>query len=203
MAFSEKTKMEAKRRAAFRCVICQKPFVEIHHIIPQHVGGSDELSNAAPLCAGCHDLYGDNPSKRKQIREMRDFWYDVVQKRMQGDLDVMFSAKSQKNISNPHKGIAIYHYVYRHEDFETTADILFKLIVNAQKRYPNTARHLYLDIEEHLNKNGGYDTDMFELQTHYTLGFLMQYLTSVHMPLGDVENNAVQNNNIPNELIVL
>jgi uncharacterized CHY-type Zn-finger protein len=81
MAFSEKTKLEAKRKSHFACVICHQPFVEVHHILPQADEGSDELDNAAPLCGSCHDLFGANPVKRKQIREMRDFWWEICEKR--------------------------------------------------------------------------------------------------------------------------
>jgi len=76
MPFPEHIKREAKRRAHYCCVACHKPFVEVHHIIPQSEDGPDTLDNAAPLCAGCHDTYGGNPDKRKQIREMRDFWWE-------------------------------------------------------------------------------------------------------------------------------
>ena len=78
MAFSEKTKLEAKKRSAFRCCICHKLFVEIHHIVPQAKGGSDDIENAAPVCSSCHDLFGGNPEKRKQIREMRDYWWSLM-----------------------------------------------------------------------------------------------------------------------------
>jgi hypothetical protein len=81
MPFSEKTKLEAKRKSHFVCVICHQPFVEVHHILPQADGGPDDLDNAAPLCASCHDLFGANPVKRKQIREMRDFWWEICDKR--------------------------------------------------------------------------------------------------------------------------
>jgi HNH endonuclease len=81
MAFTEATKLEAKQRAHFSCVVCHQPLVEVHHIVPQSDGGSDEIENAAALCAGCHDLLGGNPDKRKQIRQMRDFWYDLCETR--------------------------------------------------------------------------------------------------------------------------
>jgi hypothetical protein len=77
MAFSEKIKLEAKQRANFSCVICREAFVEVHHIIPQSEGGDDTIENAAPLCASCHDRYGGNPEKRKQIRQMRDWSWEV------------------------------------------------------------------------------------------------------------------------------
>ena len=81
MPFSEQVKSEAKRKSHFACVICHQAFVEVHHILPQAAGGSDDLTNAAPLCAGCHDLFGENPEKRKQIREMRDLWWELCEKR--------------------------------------------------------------------------------------------------------------------------
>src|ERR1043166_8851083 len=81
MPFSEQTKQEAKRRAHYKCVICQESFLEVHHIVPQSEGGSDEIENAAPLCAGCHDRYGGNPEKRKQLREMRNNWWEFCQKK--------------------------------------------------------------------------------------------------------------------------
>ncbi|HEY3861375.1 MAG TPA: HNH endonuclease signature motif containing protein [Verrucomicrobiae bacterium] len=83
MPFNEVTKVEAKRKAHFACVVCKAPFVEVHHILPQAHGGSDDLENAAPLCAGCHDLFGGNPDKRKQIAQMRDFWYEICERRFQ------------------------------------------------------------------------------------------------------------------------
>ena len=80
MGFSEKVKREVKEKAMFRCCICQVIRVHIHHILPTKDGGSDDIDNAAPLCPSCHDNYGDNPSKRKEIKQMRDFWYKKVEK---------------------------------------------------------------------------------------------------------------------------
>ncbi len=55
--------------------------MDVHHIILESESGSNTLDNAAPLCAKCHDDYGNNPDKRKQIRGMRDLWYDICEKR--------------------------------------------------------------------------------------------------------------------------
>jgi hypothetical protein len=79
MPFSEELKAKIRRKAAYRCCVCQKQFVEIHHIIPQAAGGSDDEDNAAPLCANCHSDYGGNPELRKKIREIRDHWYSVAE----------------------------------------------------------------------------------------------------------------------------
>ncbi len=75
MPFPEPIKIEAKQRANYRCVVCQQPWVEVHHIHPEAQGGSSTIDNAAPLCAGCHHRYGGNPDLRRQLREMRDWWW--------------------------------------------------------------------------------------------------------------------------------
>lgn len=76
MPFSEATKLEVKRKAAFRCCRCQQVGVDVHHILPENAEGSDDIDNAGPLCQNCHDQLGNNPTKRKEIRQMRDWWYD-------------------------------------------------------------------------------------------------------------------------------
>ncbi len=81
MPFPDSIRNEALRRAHFMCVACHAPFVEVHHITPQSEGGADTLDNAAPLCPGCHGIYGANPVFRKQIKQMRDNWYDVCDRR--------------------------------------------------------------------------------------------------------------------------
>ncbi len=77
MAFAELLKKKVRHKAHYRCCLCQAVLVEIHHIVPQADGGSDEEDNAAPLCASCHEVYGANPTKRKFIREARDWWYET------------------------------------------------------------------------------------------------------------------------------
>lgn len=82
MSFSEKTREQVRRRAAFQCCRCRNiGGVEAHHIIPEAQGGPDDFDNAAPLCPTCHTEFGGNPDKRKEIRQMRDWWYEVVEKK--------------------------------------------------------------------------------------------------------------------------
>ncbi|KAF6615297.1 HNH endonuclease, partial [Paenibacillus sp. EKM208P] len=47
------------------------------------------------------------------------------------------------------------------------------------------------------------DHDMRELQKDFSLGFLMQYFTSIHMPLVSVENNKLQINDVPEEINII
>lgn len=204
MSFSEKVKIEAKKKAGFRCVICQEPFVEVHHIIPQKEGGEDTINNAAPLCSRCHDLYGDNPSKRKQIRQMRDHWYEVMEKRNKGklsDLDPIRPDHERINALRD-KSIAIKHTVFAEENFQTAARMLYKLIYTAQQKFPNQKRILYLDIEGHRNNAGGYDRDMLELQKEFMLDFLLPYLSVAHLPLCSVENTKLQKNELFEDLAI-
>lgn len=204
MSFSEKVKIEAKKKAGFRCVICQEPFVEVHHIIPQKEGGEDTLNNAAPLCSRCHDLYGDNPSKRKQIRQMRDHWYEVMEKRNTGKLSDLNPIRPDHERINAlrDKSIAIQHTVFAEENFQTAARMLYKLIYTAQQKFPNQKRILYLDIEGHRNNAGGYDRDMLELQKEFMLDFLLPYLSVAHLPLCSVENTKLQKNELFEDLAI-
>lgn len=80
MAFSEVLKLQVKKKAMFRCCRCQNIGIDVHHILPQKDHGQDTLENAAPLCQNCHDQFGDNPIKRKEITQMRDHWYEIVEK---------------------------------------------------------------------------------------------------------------------------
>jgi hypothetical protein len=85
MSFSEELKLKVRKKAHFTCCMCKAIGVEIHHIIPQEQGGADSEDNAAPLCPSCHETYGANPEKRKFIREVRDFWYEICEKRYAPD----------------------------------------------------------------------------------------------------------------------
>jgi hypothetical protein len=210
MAFSEKIKLLAKQKSTFRCCLCHKPFVEIHHIVPQAEGGADELDNAAPLCSSCHDLYGGNPEKRKTIRQMRDYWWNVIEKRRKNlteslDLDKFCEIPTDENWEGVlhSKGIALYHVVFEGEGFEGSVEHIYRLVKNAQDNHPNQKRFLFLDIDGHRNEDGGFDHDMYELQRHFLLGFLAPYLTEIHMPLGAVKNKKAQKNDVPDEIEII
>jgi 5-methylcytosine-specific restriction endonuclease McrA len=83
--FSEPTKVAVRRKAHLRCCLCHDIGVEVHHIIPRAEGGNDKAENAAPLCPSCHEKYGANPTKRKFVREARDVWYEICERRFGED----------------------------------------------------------------------------------------------------------------------
>lgn len=96
--FKETLKLEVKRKAHFKCCICESfDFLHVHHITPQEKGGPETIDNAAPLCTRCHDLYGDNPKKKKWITEKRDFWFDFCEKRLYNE-DINALEKTYKII---------------------------------------------------------------------------------------------------------
>lgn len=50
----------------------------------------------------------------------------------------------------------------RNENFEKAANDLYDLLIETQKKYPDSSRLLYLDIDGHRNSNGGFDKDMLK-----------------------------------------
>jgi hypothetical protein len=179
----------------------------VHHLVPESEGGADSLENAAPLCASCHDLYGGNPEKRKTLIQMRDHWWGLMAERKAQLIDLSeseppFEIAEDPNFQDALKNskVTIYHAIFANEDFEKSALALFKLVRSAQESHPNRKRVLYLDIDGHRNELGGFDSDMIELQQHFLLGLMMQYLTELHGPLIGVQNAKFQRNDLPSEL---
>lgn len=99
MAFTEELKLKIKKKAMFQCCRCQAINVEIHHIDPQREQGSDTVENAAPLCPNCHTWFGDNPLKKKEIRQMRDNWYEAVERMYSGQASVLIPLIEKVNLS--------------------------------------------------------------------------------------------------------
>ena len=83
--------------------------------------------------------------------------------------------------------IGIYHRIMERENFEVAAKDIFMLIQNAQKNMPNKPRALYVDIDGHRNKAGGFDQDMFELQKEFGMTVLLPFVQEMHFPLFSIE----------------
>src|SRR5260370_25405613 len=50
------TSITCSRGPAGCAAVCNRLHgVQVHHIVPRHLGGSDDPSNAIPLCPNCHD----------------------------------------------------------------------------------------------------------------------------------------------------
>jgi hypothetical protein len=103
------------------------------------------------------------------------------------------------------KSVALYHRVLPTEDFDTAADMIFQIVKKAAVEHPGKPRHLYLDIDGYQNDAAGFDHDMYELQRHFLIGFLMQWLTELHLPVmqGSAARNPNQREDLPAHLNVL
>lgn len=106
------------------------------------------------------------------------------------------------NIKIEKEYIAIYHVVRKSEKFDKVANDLLDLIKEASVKFPNKKRMLYLDIEGHRNKEGGFDLDMLDIQTKFLTEMLMPYLTKATVPLGTVESTKGQLEDIPDSLVI-
>ena len=135
MPFDDKIKIEAMKKAAFSCCVCRKSSVsiEVHHIIPQSQGGDDSIENAAPLCPNCHSDYGNNVDKRKRIKQMRDCWYDTVEKMYSGN------NVSPEDIGKIH---GLLQYVYLKQDS----------IINRQSKHDSDLEKLKVMLSKFSNK---------------------------------------------------
>jgi len=103
VVFSESLRANVRSRAHFQCCLCKALGVEVHHIIPLEEGGPDLEENAAPLCPSCHEVYGGNPHKRKLIRESRDLWFTICEKRYTTDSSILLEIKDlAKNALSRH-----------------------------------------------------------------------------------------------------
>lgn len=210
MAFTEKLKKEVRMKSDGRCVICHNPFVEIHHIKPQKENGPDTFDNAVALCAYCHDLFGGNSTKRKQLKEIRDSWYQIVESNKKPQIierhhvyeKIKVVTKADPNNNDPM--VAIYHVVYEDEDFNDAVNSLIELTRATQQKELNKRRVLYLDIEGHRLKDGAFDHDMWELQFYFILQNLLYYYTEIHLPILTFYNPYTQlEDPIPENLIIL
>lgn len=56
VAFAQPVVDDLLAKTGRMCAICNRLHgVQVHHIVPRHKGGTDDASNAMPLCPNCHD----------------------------------------------------------------------------------------------------------------------------------------------------
>jgi hypothetical protein len=114
-------------------------------------------------------------------------------------------ARKPQPQSPAQKASALYHVVYADETFEDAAEKIWAILRMAQERTPGAPRWLFLDIEGHRNEAGGFDADMYELQSNFALTTLMPYLSRFECPLLRNHGAAVNDNqrdDIPEALTI-
>ena len=84
MPFSEKIKEEVRYRSRNCCVICKKFFrpCEVHHILPEALGGPNTIENAVLLCRNHHAEFGHNSEFVDYITKEREKWYEYCERYM-------------------------------------------------------------------------------------------------------------------------
>jgi hypothetical protein len=98
------------------------------------------------------------------------------------------------------KALALYHCVYAAESFNDAAHALFDLVQYACRTFPGAKRQLFVDIEGHRTPSNAFDEDMFELQSEFLIGYLLQFLNEARVPLVHVRNPNPQLEDLPDEL---
>lgn len=154
---------------------------------------------------------GEIPKNVARFKEMRDEWWALVDERnrlivtskeLSDNLALLNEEPENINLLKERNAIALYHCVFANEDFTVAAQQIYQIVLKAQQVSPNLRRLLFLDIEGHRNQKGRFDAGMFELQRHFILGFLLSYLSEVHIPLIAAKNNKRQRNDLAQNLTI-
>jgi len=97
--------------------------------------------------------------------------------------------------------VSLYYVVEPDETFEEAAQGIFLLLKEAQERFPDWPRVLYLDVHGHTGPYGGFDGDFFEFQQEFLLAALGPFFTALDLPLtGGLLNPSAQRNDVPDRL---
>jgi len=99
--------------------------------------------------------------------------------------------------------VSIYVVIGPTETFVGAAQTVFAAVREAQTRYPDWPRILYLDIDGHDNGYGSFTEDFVEFQQDFWFSVVAPFLTSFELPLtGGLINPDLQRNDLPDSLAV-
>lgn len=90
MPFSQKVQEDALVACGRYCCICHRfagTHIQIHHIVQESIGGSNDFDNAIALCLDCHADMGKtdpgHPTRKayslSELKRHRDRWYKHVE----------------------------------------------------------------------------------------------------------------------------
>ena len=141
---------------------------------------------------------------------MRDHWWHQMEEReanltgnplLEKLAEILEDSSRQEALRS--RGVVIYHRVFENEDFVTASTQIYELVRGTQRQFPNRRRVFYIEIDGHLNEEGGWDHDMWELQRYFLLGFMGQFLSEVHTPCWSVTNKRCQRNDLSERLEIM
>ncbi len=99
--------------------------------------------------------------------------------------------------------VSIYHVVQAEDGFAQAAQDIFGAVQDAQERFPDWPRVLYLDILGHRHERHGFDDDFIEFQQEFLFSTLAPFLTGLETPLtGPLLNPDPQRNDLPDALVI-
>lgn len=195
----EEMETNAKRKANNKCVICHKE-VELCYAIDDEKGITED--NIVPLCHLCAQKYLGNADIAKQIKQMRNYWYEQVERAIKqtGNVNILLTNEINEDDRLNRNRVAIYHVVYENEGLEESAKTIYNLIYSCQENNKGCERILYLDIDGHTDEYGRFDNEMLELQQNFIIETLLPYLYEIHLPIISIRNTELQKNNLPKEM---
>lgn len=172
MPFNERLKRKVKEKSHYQCCLCkdggQIGILEIHHIIPQAEGGPDTEDNAVALCPLHHEMFGNDPRKRKMIKEVRDFWYKLCKDKYKNfslppniaTTDELEKLRKEilQEISNQNKSKIISYLEEKLKSLFTVTSIeisIAKLYIK-QHKYSNAIEKLTMEIQNNPQSFEGY-----------------------------------------------
>lgn len=99
--------------------------------------------------------------------------------------------------------VAVRHTVGPDESFEAAARGLIARLREAQDRFPDWPRALYLDVEGHEGDAAGFSPDFYEFQQDFLFSSVAPFVTALDTPLtGPLLNPEPQRNDVPHRLHV-
>ncbi len=97
--------------------------------------------------------------------------------------------------------VALYHAVGPGDTFEAAAGAVFGLLREAQDRFPDWPRVLYLDVEGHEGPAAGFAPDFYEFQQEFLFAVVAPFVAALDAPLtGPLVNPHPQRNDVPDRL---
>ena len=97
--------------------------------------------------------------------------------------------------------VALYQVVAPEEGFEEAAQGAFRLLREAEDRFPGWPRVYYLDVAGHEGDAAGFDPDFYEFQQDFLFSTVAPFVTALETPLtGGLLNPDGQRNDVPDRL---
>ena len=97
--------------------------------------------------------------------------------------------------------VAVYHVVAPDDTFEAAARGLMARLRDAQDRFPDWPRTLYLDLVGHDGDAAGFTPEMYELQQDFLFSSVAPFVAALETPVtGGLVNPAPQRNDVPHRL---